>query len=135
MMASVFLYDMRLDLETDDIVVDYDAHLNDDDPIGAIVQRVHLRLTLIRGEWFLNLAEGVPYFERAGVVAESDVLLGQKYNQEKLIRALREEIEAVDGIIEVVYISSTFNPATRTAQVRWQVRTDYGVSDDQVTEL
>lgn len=54
--------DIKLD-NTGDIVFEHGdlAFVEDDD---AIRQHLLVRLRFFRGEWFLNVLEGMPYFER-----------------------------------------------------------------------
>lgn len=119
-------------LETDpvDIKLDEDGDIDMDPELGftfvsgidGIAQLVKIALRLFRGEWFLDLDAGVPYFQ---------TILGFKYDA----AALRGEIEravVVPEVVSIAEITLEFDGATRTASVAVDLRTRFG---DTVVEL
>ncbi len=127
---------------TDEIDVYVDPATGDIPPTGdlrmttgveAVMQGANIRLRQVAGEWFLNLARGVRYFERDGVAAR-DAILGQKFDRAKAIREFRRAllgdvslgIEAVPGIVELLALDAKFDGKTRTLTVTWQARTEFG---------
>lgn len=94
--------------------------------IGAVAQGIRIRLQAFRGEWFRNLDSGVPYWQE---------LLGQKFDEAKARRIFREAIRAAPGVGEILKLAVTFDAKTRTLSVTWQVRTEFGDSDTETTEV
>lgn len=101
--------------------------------VTAVVQGAQVRLRQVAGEWFLNLDQGVRYFERDGVLAR-DAIMGQKFDRAKTLREFRRAllgdkslgVEGVPGIVELTKLECTFVVATRTLTVSWQARTEFG---------
>jgi hypothetical protein len=91
----------------------------------AVRQLLQHRLNLIKGEWFLDLDAGVPYFEREGVSADQ-ALLGQTFDRQKALRAFAQEISACPGVTGIVSLEVDFDPATRVMEVSWVVTTEFG---------
>lgn len=123
--GRTFVEGVDLELDADgDVALDSDVYLTVG--IDAAVQGVLIRIRLIRGEWFLDLDEGVPYFERDGVVDPSEALLGQKFNDARARAAMLEAIEAAPGVAEVVHLGIRYDGASRKMLVEFQVRSDLG---------
>lgn len=127
-------FDLELDPDTGDLVIDEDVHLTTG--IDSVVQDALINLRLFRGEWFLDLDEGVPYFERIDSgVTEAEALLGQKFDEGKARDAIRDALIATNGVVEIVFLNVSFDRSTRVLTVTWQVRTDRGTSDVVTTEV
>lgn len=110
--------DLKLD-DDGDLFIDEDgAHLTTG--IEAVVQAVRFRLQLFRGEWFLNLDVGVPWFQE---------FLGEKYDPELLRQRLIEAIKDTPGVVEVVSLVIAFDSPTRKISVTWSVRSEFGDTD------
>lgn len=91
----------------------------------GVAQLIREALLLVRGEWFLDLDAGMPWFERDGV--STDVaLLGQQFNQAKAESTFRTTIAAIPGVGAINAISATFDDATRLMTVTWNVTTTFG---------
>lgn len=111
-----------IDLELDgdgDLIVVGDARLT----VGpnAVAQGIRRRLQTFRGEWFLDLDFGVPYFQD---------LLGPKFNAAKARAAFREAIEGSPGVDELLELKVRFESSTRRLYVDWIVLTTFGVLAD-----
>jgi hypothetical protein len=135
---------MALPLLTDPIDVFIDPATGDITPSGsinftsgiaAVIQGATIRLKMFAGEWFLNLAQGVPYLERAdGTVTRDQALLGQKFDAAKAIRAFRDQllgspergIAGVPGILSLTQLDVSFDDPTRTLTITWQAKTAFG---------
>src|SRR5487761_1341628 len=74
---------------------------------AAVAQNVGTALKLIRGEWFLDLTAGVPWFTK--IIGHNT---GSLYDAE-----IRSAIENVQGVLSIVSYSSTLNPSTRKLSV------------------
>ena len=135
---------MALPLRTDEIDIAVDPVTGDIPETGdltmasgitAVMQGARIRLRMFAGEWFLNLAQGVPYLERSdGSVTAAQALFGQKFDRGKTLRAFRDQllgdssrgIVGVPGIVELLALDVAWNGATRTATVTWKARTAFG---------
>lgn len=81
-------------------------------------QKIANRLDLFVGEWFLDLREGVPYYE---------AILGQKNPRLELIkRIFRRAIMSVEGIADVDIVM-TFDKSARELDWSATATTDEGV--------
>jgi hypothetical protein len=92
----------------------------------AIAQAVCLKLRTFKGECFLDVEHGVPYFDRVLVKAPNIEILQQLF---------RAEIEGVPGVKSVTGIKLTFDRAKRTLSVVWSADTDLGEINGSVATL
>lgn len=87
----------------------------------AVRLRVAERLRLWLGEWYLNTLAGTPWVE--------DILRNE--DGAPLYRQLLSDAAArVTGVAEVVAVTLEFDRATRRADIRLTIRTDYGDAVD-----
>lgn len=92
---------------------------------AEVVQHVRSRLLFYRGEWFLDLTVGVPYFQ---TIFTKPVNLATIESELKLI------IVQTDGINKLLTFSMDFDSNTRKLDVSFSAETDYGIIDTtQVT--
>lgn len=112
--------DILLDA-TGDLDIDSDIHFSTG--LAAVAQGIRLRCLLFKGEWFLDLELGVPYFQD---------ILGQKFSEVKVRTAFRNAILDTPGVAEIVSLTTDFNAATRRLTVSWVVDTDFGQVDDEL---
>lgn len=119
--------DFALDPATGDLVIPARFSRG----LEAAVQQARICMLACRGEWFLDLDNGVPYLERDGVPAE-EALLGQKFDANKATAMMRNALANASLIVEVISLNVTFDRAARAMTVRWEGRTSFGdlVSDD-----
>lgn len=76
-------------------------------------QRLHVALRFSRGEWFLDLREGVPYFDEIFV----------KNPQDKVIRAVFSSvILQTEGIATLERLDYTIDSRTRVMQLDFAAR-------------
>lgn len=121
--------DWYLDPTAHDLIIDTD--LSWTTGVQAVVQGIKIALAMIKGEWFADLDEGVPYLERDGVES-AEVLLGQKFNIERARAAMRPVILSVPGVKSLISLDPSFNRQTRVVTIRFVVDTVFG---DTVTDL
>ena len=112
--------DLLLDSDGD-MVVDSDLHFSTG--AEAVAQGIRIRLQMFKGEWFLDLDTGVPYW---------DDLLGAKYNEVRARAAFRDAIVSAPGVDELITLKVTFDGATRTLAVSWEVRCAFGAFTDSL---
>lgn len=117
--------DLLLDSSGDLVIVDGDAPLAVG--VDGVAQLIRIAVLLVRGEWFLNLDAGIPYFERDGVPA-AEAILGQAFNELATTAAFREAILAVPGVDRIDQLSATYEGTQRLLTVRWTVITVFGVT-------
>lgn len=81
----------------------------------AVAQAIRHRLHFVRGEWFLDLEEGM----------DLQRILG-KHSRNVAIAEIRRVIAETPGVAAIQSISSDYDSGTRTLRVAWTVSTDYG---------
>jgi hypothetical protein len=90
--------------------------------IAAVAQSCRIKLQMFRGEWFLDLDEGIPFW---------DDILGQK--AEAAIAVARQEFRAallaIEGVLEISKLEVSFESIT------WQVRTALGETPVDTLEV
>lgn len=95
--------------------------------VAAVAQGIDIALACIKGEWFADLEDGVPWFA-SPTVTEEEALLGAKFDELKMSAAIREAILSVPGVGEILSLRVTFESSTRAVSVAWEVRTSFGDS-------
>jgi hypothetical protein len=110
------MIDIALDPVTNDLVFeDFDFALVDD--TRQIMQNLAIRLRFILAEWYLDITQGIPYFEFFFVKAP---------NQIQIESILKEEIVNTRGIVEITRFSADFNTSTRLFSVSFGARSISG---------
>lgn len=110
------MLDIALDQLTNDLVFkDFDFQLVEE--TNQIMQNLAIRLRFVLGEWFLNVTEGVPYYEYFFVKAP---------NQIQIESILKDEIVNTRGIVELTSFSSEFDTRKRIFTVRFSARSISG---------
>lgn len=112
----------RLDANGDMVFGHQQADFYRDLP-EAVAQAVMTRLRLLRGEWFLDTTEGMPW--------ATDVL--GKYTAGKYDAAIRQRILGTQGVTELTSYSSSVDTTTRTLSVSATINTLYGSTAVQAT--
>lgn len=105
--------------------------------LAAVRQGVRVRLSMARGEWFLNLDTGVPWLPTDdGVVTVEQAILGNpRFDAGFVNEAIRRVIERTPNVIQVTEIRSSFDNEARTATVTWSARTAFGDLQDDTLAL
>lgn len=107
----------RLDPESHDLSLDAGGRLEYVEGDEATAQEIKTRLLFFKGENFLDLREGVPYYTE---ILIKGVDLGR-------VRALiRSVIASVPGVVDVPVIEVELDRVTRVATVRWEARNATG---------
>ena len=111
--------DLRLDDLTHDLmIVDGAPQI-----VADVAQAIKIRLSTVRGEWFLDTELGIPYFEDLFVKAPD---LGR-------VRSIyRQEIIDTPGVLDVRTIDLDYAPATRELTISFNADSDAGEIDDTV---
>lgn len=85
----------------------------------AVVQGIRTRLLLFRGEWFLDVNAGTPWFEE---------VLTDGQDIRRIESALKTQILATPGVESILSFDLNFDRATRDLSVTFEVDTIYGPS-------
>lgn len=121
--------DLMLD-DNGDVFIDTDAYLCAG--LDAVTQGCRVACRFIRGEWFMDLDQGVPLMESAaGRVAEDRALLGGKFNKARAESDYRQALQKVIGVGQIHYVTASFDSKTRTLSIAWEVVAVFG---DVVTD-
>lgn len=124
-MLSTDPIDLLLDADGD-VVIGSDLEWSRG--LAGVAQGIRIALQMFKGEWFLDLDEGVPYLEREGVPAE-EALLGGRFNEARALSYFRSAIGRAPGVNKITALTIEFDGTTRIMVVRWTVRTTFGDSD------
>lgn len=109
--------DLELDKDTHDLVVtDKDLGFIED-TTDAITQRLKVRLLFFKGEWFLNINFGVPYYQS---------ILRKGISKGKVDGIFKTTILETPGVITLLNFVSTFNPVTREYSLTFSCRASTG---------
>jgi hypothetical protein len=79
----------------------------------ALSQRIRTRLRLVRGDWFLDLTQGVPYH---------DFVLRKRSSPAVQREVVRRALVTLRGVREVVSLDVDLDRRTRTLRVTGEVR-------------
>ncbi|WP_435952749.1 hypothetical protein [Dryocola sp. BD626] len=109
------MLDFRL---TDNKIVFTNGLLQYVDGAERVRQQIEFRLSLWRGEWFLDSEFGTPYLQ--------DVL-GKQITLNGALSAIRTEIFDVDGVTGIVEFTYNFERANRKLSIEFTASTDYGL--------
>jgi hypothetical protein len=88
----------------------------------ATIQAVATRLRLFLGEWFLNLNDGVPWFQQVFV---------KPARLSEVDRIIRDTITETEGVEVIDEFDLNFDPNTRKLSCSFKATTIYG---DEFTE-
>lgn len=97
-------------------IVDGDLQLITEDA-QAVQQRVMINLKLFRGEWWLDISKGVPYFQE---------ILTKSGSKEAADALFKEAILSTTGVSGLLSYSSTLNKYTGEMMVSFEATTTGG---------
>lgn len=111
--------DIFVDPDTGDVVYDNaDSPPVTTDTRQDVAQRLRIKLQTYLGEWFLNIENGVPYYER---------VLRKGVRKEDIDVIFQTLIREEDGVLEIVEFESSLSN-TREYNMRFRVRTNEGAT-------
>lgn len=96
-----------IDVSTGDLIMLADA--------AAIVQAVRIHFSFFKGEWFLDLDAGVPYYQS---------VFGKVKDPAVLAPIFRAELVKVKGISLVNSLTLKIDTAARTLSIVWSANGD-----------
>lgn len=110
--------DLKIDRTTGDLALDpLTGDLAFVSDLDAIAQAIDQKLSLFRGEYFLDESLGMPYFEEIFVKNPNMIAVREWF---------RTTILSVDGVLEVKSLSLDYVTVSRDLSVDFIVSTDLG---------
>lgn len=110
------MLDLALNAKTHDLALNGDVLFIDN--VERVAQQIKIQLLTFLGEWFLDVAHGVPYL---------DYVLVKNPNFTLIRELFREQILKVDGVSNLVSIDIDFESATRKMLLSYEAETEYGM--------
>lgn len=103
----------------------------------AVGQRLRIRLQMWFAEWFANRRIGVKWRNtvNADGSENSDGLLGEPYDSERIDGELRGTILDTEDVIAILSFESAFDTATRIATVSYRVMSKFGEVQEEDLEI
>jgi len=103
------MIDIALDKKTHDLIFeDFDFKLYEE--TDQIMQNLNIRLRFFLGEWFLDILQGLPYYESFFIKAPN-LIHADAY--------LKNEILTTRGIVEITEFETSFEPKKRVYRVKF----------------
>lgn len=119
------MIDFALDPITNDLVFEnFDFDLVEG--LDQIMQNLAIRLRFFRQEWYLDITQGIPYYQ--------DVFI-KGANLLQIESILKDEIVNTRGISEITRFESNYTAANRRFFVRFEALADSGESILKEMEL
>jgi hypothetical protein len=109
--------DILLDPNTGDMLLDANNSPQLSRGLPAVAQGIRIAVGMFRGEWFLNLLTGMPYFQS---------ILGKRYNNAQIRALYRDAILKVPGVARLASLTATFDRPTRNVTVTWEAVAVFG---------
>lgn len=110
------MIDFELDPLTNDLVISgFDFHLVDSS--SQIAQNLGIRLRFVMGEWFLDITQGIPYYEE---------IFRKNPNQIQIESILKQEIVQTRGIAELISFEANFDKRRRVFSAVFSARSIEG---------
>ena len=103
-----------LDDNGDMVVRNGRAYITD---VDAVRQACVTRLRLLWLEWWEDIQDGVPYWQK--IIASRGI--------DEAVRLVRKRIEGTDNVIAVVYMDHTWEPNSRTLYITAAIQSTYGL--------
>lgn len=107
--------DWLIDPVTGDLVITDDIQLVYG--LDAVVQIISIAIQMFAGEWFLDEATGVRYYQD---------LLGHKYDDVTARAAFRDLLLSLSEVKSIASLSTSFDALTRKLTVTYEVLTEFG---------
>lgn len=93
---------------------------------AAVAQTVSTRLKLFLGEYFRNITDGVPWFEKED---GTEGILGKGYSLVQVEAILRNRIIRTEGVLKLLRFSLNYDQSSRKMSVGATILTTYGAEE------
>ena len=114
--------DIKIDENGEFVVSDNDLTIVRDNR-DEIIQELNIRLGFYYTEWFLNVPKGVPYLE---------TVLKKGTSLQTVNGIFIREINATDGVNEILEFASDFDGESRVFRLDFKVNTIYGIIENSI---
>jgi hypothetical protein len=88
--------------------------------LTGIAQECKIAVKMFAEEWFLDLDVGIKYFQSIFLRNNPDIIVLVAKKE------YRDQLLAVEGVLQILQLDAAFDPGTRTLTVVWQVSTTFG---------
>lgn len=85
--------------------------------IDIVEQRIRVRLQFFKGEWFLNLEAGTPYFQHILLKGTSDQVIRSVFSQ---------VLRGTEGVKEITSLTWSLNKKTRVLTIKFDLLLEDG---------
>ena len=89
----------------------------------AVAQAVRTRLKLFLGEYFRDITDGVPWFEKED---GTEGILGKGFSLNQVEALLRQRIARTEGVVKILSFALDFEQTSRRLTVTAEILTTYG---------
>jgi len=103
-----------LDENGDMVMRNGQAYIED---VEAVQQACATRLRLLIEEWWEDINDGVPYWQK--IIATRNI--------DEAVRIIKKRIEGTSNVLTVVALEHDWNNETRTLRIRAAVQSVYGI--------
>lgn len=119
--------DMKVDYDPlsptyGDVIYDNSMATTTEDLGVSVAQKLTIRLTTFKGEWFINTGHGVPYYQE---------IFGKVRNKETIDLIFQQQILQEPAVVEITEFSSEIAP-NRTYSLNFRVRITSGQVTDNI---
>lgn len=94
--------------------------------LQAVAQAIRIRILMFRGEWFLNMDIGVPYFEG---------IIGDTYDEATARAAIVAAILDAPGVTGIKSLSVDFDGGTRKLTIAFVAQSLFGDTPEDRLEV
>lgn len=108
---------LKLDSRKRDLIINSDGKFERITGSNEVVQRIDVALNHYIEEYFINIPNGVPWYEE---------ILGAKGGSSKISNILRTKILSVPGVVQIVSFRVNYNGVTRAYTVSSSVLVESG---------
>lgn len=115
--------DILVDPDTGDVVYDNTQVTVTEEQRQSVAQKLTIKLQTFLGEWFLNTANGVPYYQE---------IFGKVRSKSTIDIIFREKISEEPDVIEITEFNSEITP-DRTYRLTFRVRTSLNQITDNIS--
>jgi len=106
--------DLLLSDSHDLVISGFDLQLTNE--TSNLKQLLQQQLMTFKGDWFLNIDKGIPYYQE---------ILGQRNSIDAVRAIFIEAINAVDGVKEIIELELNLDSKNRSLDVRFSVLDEF----------
>lgn len=92
----------------------------------AISQTIATRLKLFLGEYFRDISDGVPWFEKEN---GTEGILGKGFSLAQVESILRNRIARTEGVVKLLSFNISYDETERKITISTMVLTEFGAEE------